>query len=202
MITCPKCKKLFNPSKTQIYCSEKCRRSLEKRRWKDRRAPDRAAKYEAYLAANIPVWNAIRLKKLDAKIAAREARARLRARKPPPPGVRAEPVRIANVEAIRARLEAQSIPEPNSGCLLWLGPVWDDGYGRIQIGGRYRRVARVALAVYKGYLPRGVLALHHCDQPTCIAENHLYAGTAKNNYDDMVKRGRLDISGLKRGRSP
>ncbi len=192
MIICPKCQKLFNPNKMQIYCSEKCRKSFEKRRARERTAPARKARHEAYLAGQIPLWNAARLRRWDQREAKRLERSIARAKKlKKPRGIRAEPVTIADPAAILVRLEASSVPEPNSGCQLWLGPVWDDGYGRIQIGGRYRRVARVALAVYKGgSLPRNVLALHHCDQPTCIAENHLYAGTAKNNHDDMVKRGR------------
>ena len=189
MKICSNCQKEFTGRSDKIYCTEKCRKKIEKKRKKIREAPARAIKYEAYLAANIPLWNAARAARMDKAIAAREARAR-RPRKPLPPGIRAEPVRIKDPSATIARLEAQSIPEPNSGCRLWLGPVWDDGYGRIMLDGRYRRVARVALAAYKGPVLRGVLVLHTCDQPTCVEPSHLYAGTAKNNHDDMVKRGR------------
>ena len=153
----------------------------------------RAEKYEAWLEEQIPKWNAAHLRRLDARLAAAEARAIMRARKPSPPGIRAEAVRVADHGAILARLEAQSMPEPNSGCQFWLGPVWDDGYGRISLKGRMRRVCRVALAAYSGgRLEQGVLVLHRCDVPTCIARDHLYAGTAADNMADMIRRGRFN----------
>lgn len=33
-------------------------------------------------------------------------------------------------------------------------------------------------------------ALHICDNPWCVEREHIYEGTAKNNTDDMMKRGR------------
>ena len=45
-------------------------------------------------------------------------------------------------EPIADRLERHSIPEPNSGCKLWLGAVDESGYGRMKIDGR-REMARL-----------------------------------------------------------
>lgn len=153
-------------------------------------AKARRAAYEIWLLERIPEWNAARLRRLDAKIAAKEARLIAKRRRLPAPGIRAEPVRIEDPEEIRVRLEANCIPEPNSGCWLWLGPIWSDGYGRVSLKGRMRRVARVSYAAYKGAVPRGGMVLHRCDQPTCVNPDHLYIGTARDNFDDMVLRGR------------
>jgi hypothetical protein len=189
---CQRCRTEFESKNNKIYCTEYCRKKMEKRRRKQRDAPLRAAKYEAWLE-NIPKWNAARIKRLDAKIAARNRLRLTRLRRPRPPGIRAERVLVEAPGEVIARLEAQSIPEPNSGCHLWLGAVWDDGYGRISLKGRLRRVCRVALAAYNGgKLPNGVLALHRCDQPTCINPDHLYAGTAAQNFADMRARGRFN----------
>ena len=104
---------------------------------------------------------------------------------------RSRKVRIRKRPTLEQRLLLHSIPEPNTGCLLWLGKVSrKGGYAQIWHKGRHRNASRVAYEVWVGSIPDGEMACHHCDEPTCIAPAHLYAGTAKNNYDDMVRRGR------------
>ena len=92
------------------------------------------------------------------------------------------------------RLEKYSIPEPNTGCRLWIGRLKQTRagveYGELKVGGRYRRAHRVAYEVAKGVIPAGALVCHRCDVGICIEPDHLYAGTARTNFDDMVKRGR------------
>ena len=89
---------------------------------------------------------------------------------------------------IIARLEKNSVPITECGCRIWMGEVHPTG--RIDVKGKNRFVHRVAYAAYKGSIPHLKQVLHHCDVPLCIEENHLYAGTSKDNYDDMVRRGR------------
>jgi hypothetical protein len=74
------------------------------------------------------------------------------------------------------------IPEPNSGCWLWLREVDRDGYA---VYDRGKRVARLVCSAEDGEL-----ACHHCDVPSCINPTHVYRGTAKSNADDMLRRGR------------
>jgi predicted transcriptional regulator len=40
-------------------------------------------------------------------------------------------------------------------------------------------------------VPPGLMVLHHCDNPLCVRGSHLYAGTAQDNSDDAVRRGRI-----------
>jgi hypothetical protein len=92
-----------------------------------------------------------------------------------------------------------SMPEPNSGCLIWLGAV-SDGYGMIRIGGRVERVHRVAYRDTKGPIPAGMCVLHHCDNPPCCNPEHLFLGTKLDNAIDRDKKHRCDRSGVRNGR--
>jgi hypothetical protein len=100
-------------------------------------------------------------------------------------------------------LLALSIPEPNSGCRLWLGKIHQtSGYAQIWVDGRHRNASRVAYEVWKGPIPAGKMACHTCDMPECVEPAHLYAGTAQDNHDDMVRRGRYRPPYSKRPRPP
>lgn len=95
--------------------------------------------------------------------------------------------------SLAERLEAYSIPEPNSGCLLWLGGM-RNGYGRVSVpgGGTQKRGAHVvAWELHCGRpVPSGLDVLHKCDNPGCIEPTHLKLGTHQDNMDDKVARGR------------
>lgn len=91
---------------------------------------------------------------------------------------------------LKARLEHHSIPEPNSGCLLWMGAVDLAGYGRLQWKGKARRAHRLAYEVHRGAVPPDRFVCHKCDNPGCIEPNHLFLGTPLDNNRDMMKKGR------------
>jgi hypothetical protein len=91
---------------------------------------------------------------------------------------------------VSVRLERNSIPEPNSGCTLWLGSSNKEGYGRIGVSGRSELATHAALRVAGREVPRGMLACHTCDNPYCINPDHLYVGTHQDNMRDMVRKRR------------
>jgi len=87
------------------------------------------------------------------------------------------------------------IPEPNSGCWLWIRALDISGYGSIPVGHTSRkngneRANRFSWKLHKGEIPKGMLVLHRCDVPSCVNPDHLFLGTSKDNYDDMVAKGR------------
>lgn len=98
---------------------------------------------------------------------------------------------LPDAAALRERLLAKCIPEPNSGCWLWLGAVRDGGYGGIKINRRVVRAHRVALEVFTGTpVPDNLCVCHRCDVPACINPDHLFVGTASDNMRDMWSKGR------------
>jgi len=67
-----------------------------------------------------------------------------------------------------------------------------------------------------GPIPHGLCVCHRCDNPLCIAVEHLFLGTQQENVADAVRKGRMAKPGpildvecvaeikrrLKRGESP
>lgn len=80
-----------------------------------------------------------------------------------------------------------------SGCWEWtaarnLPPVLP--YGRYKRDGIERKAHRYSWELVFGTLPDGLLACHKCDNPPCVNPFHLFAGTHKDNIDDMVSKKR------------
>ncbi len=88
------------------------------------------------------------------------------------------------------RIAKFTIPEPNSGCLLWTGTGNAFGYGLITVYRRSIHAHRAAYMCVHGAIPKGIVIRHKCDNPACCNVDHLEAGSARDNNRDTVKRGR------------
>lgn len=75
-------------------------------------------------------------------------------------------------------------------CWLWTGHIVADGYGKIMIDGKKKKVHRASYELFKGPIPKGMIVRHMCNEPLCINPDHLLLGTFQENADDMVKAGR------------
>lgn len=91
---------------------------------------------------------------------------------------------------VKKRFEEKCIPEPNSGCWIWLYSLTSNGYGQFSYNGRQRRAIRVAYEIYKDKIPDGMIVRHKCDNKLCVNPDHLVLGTHNDNMSDMVKRNR------------
>lgn len=92
--------------------------------------------------------------------------------------------------SLAERLERFSIPEPNSGCLLWCGKVDRHGYGQMKWRRRTHSAHRLAWIAEHGSVDAATHILHRCDVPSCIKASHLWTGTHLDNMRDMVAKGR------------
>lgn len=90
----------------------------------------------------------------------------------------------------------RSIPEPNSGCWLWLNAISKHGYGIVNIRGRSTRAHRLAFTIAKGPIPDGIDVCHHCDVRPCVNPDHLFLGTRLDNMRDCASKGRIVTPGL------
>lgn len=84
------------------------------------------------------------------------------------------------------------MPEPNTGCWIWLGARFEKrgGYGALQRSahGGTLKAHRLAFQLATGLEAENVL--HKCDNPPCIWPGHLYAGSDGDNLRDAYARGR------------
>jgi hypothetical protein len=87
------------------------------------------------------------------------------------------------------RFEKNYIPEPNSGCWLWIGSLGGGAYGTIGVEGRTIKAHRLSLRLVGRDGPERC-CLHRCDTPICVNPDHLTLGTHKDNMLDMVAKGR------------
>jgi hypothetical protein len=76
-------------------------------------------------------------------------------------------------------------------CWTWLGSTDKDGYGLWHKFANERRSNRITWTIENGPVPKGLFVLHHCDFPACCNPNHLWLGTAKDNTQDAIRKGRL-----------
>lgn len=75
------------------------------------------------------------------------------------------------------------------GCLEFTGALDTSGYGIVWYEGRNKGAHIITYEYYKGPI-NGLRVLHHCDNPCCCNIDHLFLGTAVDNYNDMLAKGR------------
>lgn len=80
-------------------------------------------------------------------------------------------------------------------CWIWEGQKNPKGYGEYFVGGRNYKAHRIAYYLHTGDWPADRLVCHSCDNPSCVNPHHLWLGTAQDNSDDMVRKGRTGPRG-------
>lgn len=96
------------------------------------------------------------------------------------------------------RFEEKYIPEPNTGCWLWIaggteryGSFYFPSYPNVIGKKKMVSAHKAALYLYEGKTtPHGCEILHSCDNGFCCNPRHLSFGTHKQNMEDMSAKKR------------
>jgi hypothetical protein len=81
------------------------------------------------------------------------------------------------------------------GCWSFTGEVTTTGYGRITDYWQKRLAHRFSYELAHGPIPVGMFVLHTCDFRACVNPAHLWLGTAQDNVNDALQKGRMRYPG-------
>lgn len=95
---------------------------------------------------------------------------------------------VAETQKVRDRMARLTVRRGK--CEEWVGQTTDNGYGRIRVNEKWKRVHRLTWEIEKGPIPAGLNVLHRCDNRRCRKLTHLFLGTTKTNAEDMLAKGR------------
>jgi len=98
----------------------------------------------------------------------------------------------------------------DNDCWGWTAKLDKDGYGRFSPNGGNSQMPahRFSWEIHFGPIPDNLFVCHHCDTPACTNPDHLFLGTAQENMEDKVRKGRWRgcaperMSEIVRGRPP
>jgi hypothetical protein len=78
----------------------------------------------------------------------------------------------------------------DNGCIEWQRTKVASGYGQIWLRGKMVLVHREMTSLVYGQPEDKQMALHSCDNPSCINPEHLSWGSHSQNMREMYSRGR------------
>jgi len=101
-----------------------------------------------------------------------------------------------NVNALMSYIENKVNRSYNSNEICDLNECWECSnsayrkYGTLCFSNNIGVSHRISYIIKNGYIPKGMIICHKCDNPSCINPNHLFAGTYSDNAKDSVNKGR------------
>lgn len=76
-------------------------------------------------------------------------------------------------------------------CWIWTGPCHPrTGYAQARFNGSLEYTHRIAFFLANGRFPTPQ-GCHHCDNPPCVRDSHIFEGTARDNSLDRFAKRRL-----------
>lgn len=86
------------------------------------------------------------------------------------------------------RFDSYVMPEPNSGCHLWIGGLGFSGYGHFHVKCRDVYAHRYAYERERGPIPQGMEIEHVCRLRCCVNPDHLRLATRQENLAKRARR--------------
>lgn len=85
-----------------------------------------------------------------------------------------------------------SYVEKKADCWVWVGASNKRGYGKFALDKNniYMAAHRAAYVLFNNVEPNTLMVCHSCDNPSCVNPDHLWLGTAKDNIQDSINKGR------------
>ena len=100
---------------------------------------------------------------------------------------------IERRKKIIARFETKYVPEPMSGCYIWIAGLNKGGYGKFKMSQpRQTKAAyKVAYELFIGPVPPGLQLDHKCRVRCCVNPYHLEPVTNKENLARGINANRI-----------
>lgn len=111
---------------------------------------------------------------------------------------RRRPDQTRRAQSVEEKFWQYVIPGDPDACWEWRHTRFGNGYGRLHVQNTYYRAHRVSYQLHKGSIPEGMQVCHTCDNPPCCNPSHLFLGTAEDNANDSMLKGRKSQLGKDR----
>ena len=82
---------------------------------------------------------------------------------------------------IEERIDRYSMPDLDTGCLLWMAGRNGRGYGAVKYKGRQWLAHRLAYTLKHGTIPEGIVCDHLCRVRHCVNPDHIELVTSVEN---------------------